>query len=111
MKASTTIYKGGLVSVDSNGLAIPAADTASTKVIGVAEETVTSAASGSYYVKVAKGVFKFANSGSTAIVQSTVGGNALVEDDKTVGLNTTNDIVVGVIDEIDADGGIWVSIS
>ena len=109
MKASTTIYKGGMVSVDSSGLAIPAADTASTIVIGIAEEYVVSAASGNYYVKVSKGVFKLANSGSTAVVQATVGSNCVVEDDQTVGINTAQDIVAGKVDEIDADGGIWVA--
>lgn len=60
MKASTTIYAGSLVMLDSNGLALPAAASASNKgVVGVATETVTSAASGSYYVHVQEGIFLF----------------------------------------------------
>jgi hypothetical protein len=110
LKASTTIYIGSMVAVDTNGLAVPASNTASYLVIGRADgDTVTSAASGDYFIRVNKGVHKWANSSGAPVVQATVGKNCLVEDDQTVTITASNNVVAGVVDSIDADGGIWVS--
>ena len=97
MAASTTIYAGSLVSVNSSGLAIPAADTASTAVMGVALEKVTSAASGTYYVRVLHGVE--ADFASTGLAQADVGKVAVVstDNDLTDAATATNDISAGLI--------------
>lgn len=97
MAASTTIYANGLVAVNASGLAVPAADTANLKVVGIAAAGVTSAASGSYYVEVYAGVeADFASSG---LDQTDVGKVCVVTDDNTVtdAATATNDISVGVV--------------
>lgn len=71
MKASTTINAGDAVMLDSNGLALPAAASASNNgVVGCAQETVVSAASGNYYITVAEGIFLY---DATSIAQASVG--------------------------------------
>ena len=82
MKASETCYAGGMVCLASTGLAIPAAAASGNKqVVGVAAATVTSAASGSYYVEVLEGEFNFA--GAT-LEQEDVGGMVFAADDQTI---------------------------
>lgn len=110
---STTIEAGKIVSVNSGGYAIPAADTASTIVVGVAQESVVNAgANGAASVVVRRlKAFKFAN-GTTAVTQAGVGGNVVVQDAQTVttAAAATNDIVVGKCLAVDSDG-VWVYIA
>ena len=112
--ASTTIEAGKMVSVNSSGYAIEAADTASTVVMGVADETVNNAsgANGDKTVNVRrKRAFKMDNSSTAAVTQASVGSNVYVEDDETVALASgpTNDIVAGVCLGVETDG-VWVHI-
>lgn len=111
LAASTTIYGGTMVALNAAGYAIPAADTASTKVVGVADETVKneSATAGAANVRVKRGVFKFKNASANPVVQATLHSNALVVDNQTVGADTTNDIVAGRVEALDPDG-VWVRI-
>lgn len=112
MNASTTIEAGKMVAVDSDGYAIPAADTASTIVVGVADETVANTgADGAKSVLVRRGkLFKLANH-STPVTQASVGSNVVVVDAATVGLaaTMTNDIVAGKCFGVETDG-VWVLI-
>ena len=112
MAASTTIEAGKMVSVNSAGYAIPAADTASTIVVGVAMETVVNAGSaGAASVTVRRlAAFKLANH-STPVTQASVGANVVVVDAATVGLaaTMTNDIVAGKCLGVESDG-VWVYI-
>lgn len=113
VKTNTVIYQGALVAVDATGFAVPAADAANQKVVGIALENVNNnpGADGAKTVKVQKGQFKVVNNGTNPIVQATVGGNALVVDDQTVRASgAANSIVAGVVDEIDADG-VWINIA
>ena len=111
--ASTTIEAGKMVSVNSGGYAIPAADTASTIVVGVAQESVVnSGANGAASVVVRRlKAFKFAN-GTTAVTQAGVGGNVVVQDAQTVttAAAATNDIVAGKCLAVESDG-VWVWIA
>lgn len=99
VKASTTIYKGGLVAIDSTGYAVPAADTAGHKVIGVALEKIdnSAGASGALNVLVANDCRVQLSAASIAITSD--GAVMYVVDDQTfdeaVG---TNSIKVGVLD-------------
>ena len=110
---NTTIEAGKIVSVNSGGYAIPAADTASTIVVGVAQESVVNAgANGAASVVVRRlKAFKFAN-GTTAVTQAGVGGNVVVQDAATVttAAAATNDIVVGKCLAVESDG-VWVYIA
>jgi hypothetical protein len=111
VKANAVIYKGAMVAVDATGFAVPAADTAGLKVMGVAQDSVnnTGGADGAVSVDVDKGVFLVNNNGTNAVVQATVGSDCQVADDNTVRASgAANNIVAGVVDFIDATGQIGV---
>jgi hypothetical protein len=97
--ASTTIYKGALVAVDSDGFAIPIAHgTASLKYVGVAEETVINdGADGDASVRISKiGSFVYAGTA----VQADIGKEVYAVDDNTVQIGTgglTNQYKVGTV--------------
>jgi hypothetical protein len=82
MKASTTIYRGGLVMLNTSGTAEPAACGAtSRRVVGVAAETKTSAASGTYLIEVHEGMFWLVG---TTLGQDDVGQPVFVTDDSAI---------------------------
>jgi hypothetical protein len=110
MKASTTIYAGGMVAIDSNGVAIPAAASASNHgVVGVATESKTSAASGSYYIQVQEGWFLFVG---TTLGQEDVGNLVYAEDDQTVDDSAgANEPVAGMLIEYVSASSGWVHVS
>jgi hypothetical protein len=106
--ASTKVYAGSMVAVNSSGYAVPAADTSGLKVVGRAEEQVdnSSGANGDKSVLVREGVFKFAASGLTV---ADVGKPAFISDDQTVSVSaTTNNVCAGVIEQVDSATGAWV---
>lgn len=110
VKAATKIPAGTLVAVGADGLAVPAADTAALKVVGVADELAdnTSGASGDIRVRCGHGVYLFAKNAD--IAQADVGKLVYVEDNQTVQEGTgTNSIKAGVLVEIDIEtGNAWV---
>lgn len=83
MAASTTIYAGSMVCLNSAGYAVPAAALAGNKgVIGVAvAKVVNSGSAGDTNILVQEGLFKFA--GAT-LAQSNVGSLMFAADDQTV---------------------------
>lgn len=101
MAASTTIYKGSLVALNTSGYAVPGADTVSFLFAGVAFEKVANTGSaGDKKVRVHKeGDFEFNFSGTAT--QADVGKEVTIADDQTVALaaTTTNDVVCGRISE------------
>lgn len=109
--AAVKILQGAMVALNAAGFAKPAANVAGEIVIGRAEETVdnTTGAAGDKSIRVNKGVHKWNNSGTSAVVQATVGKTCMVEDDNTVAATASNSVAAGIVDEIDPDGGIWVS--
>jgi hypothetical protein len=109
MKASTTIYQGSIVSVDdSTGLAEPATAAAAKTAIGIAQESATSASSGTTLIWVGKGVFYLANKVGD-LVDDTCRGRALayLEDDQTVRKTGTGTVAGGKVIDVDS-GGVWV---
>jgi hypothetical protein len=109
VKASAVIYKGAMVMILA-GYLTPAADTAGGKVVGVAQESVTgTGADGGVYCLVDRGgSWKFVGS---SVAAADVEKIAYIVDDVTVGdAANTNGVAAGTIEEIDADGGIWVNI-
>lgn len=89
------IHAGSLVCVNSSGYAVPAADTAGLKLVGVAQEAVDNASGldGATTVRVRrKGCFQFA---ATSITQAMVGSIMYVKDDQTFDDASTNLIVAG----------------
>jgi len=110
--ASTTIYKGALVCVNNTGYAVAGAKTAGYKVVGVADEQVDNSAGsdGDLSVRVRKGVFAFKND-TDAVAQSHIGRPCFVVDDQTVADEAEgSSVVAGLVEAIDANDEIWVSI-
>ncbi len=107
MAASTTIPKGALVAVDlTTGLAKNAAAGAVDPVVGVATETVVSAASGDYRVQVEFDTeFLFA---ASSITQGMVGDVMLVVDNNTVDETSAGSAAVGVLTEYVSTTSGWV---
>lgn len=109
--ASTKIFQGSLVALDSDGNAIPASATAAVA-IGRAEATVdnTDGAAGDLSVEVRTGIFKWANSASTdAIAAADVGNLAYMVDDQTVAKTAAvGRKPAGRIVEVASDG-VWVA--
>lgn len=109
--ASTTIYAGGIVAINSSGYLVMASDTASTKVVGIAADVdganvVNSGSNGDVNAPVLQGVARWANGNS--ITLASVGVKAYVSDDQTVATSgTTNSIEVGLIYLVDSQG-VWV---
>lgn len=126
MKASTTIYAGGLVVVDgTTGLAEPATAAASKVAVGVAEvppaskiasdgsytsTSVTSGSTGATYIQVRRGVFFFNNKAADLVTDAMLGqAKAYIEDDNTVRATATASSVAGRVIEVETSG-VWVEV-
>ena len=108
--AGGTIYEGGMVAVNSSGAAVPAAASAGLKVVGRAENQVTSGG----IVKIRRGVFGWDNDTTNAVVSTDVGKPAYVVDDHTVTATADStqgatNIVAGIIKGLDENGLVIVS--
>jgi hypothetical protein len=97
--ASTRIFAGSLVCLNASGYAVPGADAANSKFVGVAREQVdnSAGANGDVAVRVRrKGVFRLAASGMAI---ADVGTSVNVSDDQTVAKTTTNSVACGKVAE------------
>jgi hypothetical protein len=107
VKANTKVPAGTLVCIDSSGWAVPAADSAGYKFVGVAYAQADNigGANGDKYVRCRRtDSWKFAYTGSLS--QANVGDAVYIVDNQTVALaaSTTQDIKAGIIHEyIDAN--------
>lgn len=119
MKGNVKIFSGGGVCADAGGYAVKAADTASYKTLGRANQTQDTTAAGpdglkadgDVYIEAEHGIFAFATSGGSAITVADVGGFAYWLDDQTVvkAAGTSNSIKAGTILGLDPDTGqVWV---
>lgn len=113
--ASTTIYKGAMVSSNATGFAVPASDTAAEVVIGIADFQVdnSAGADADLTVRVSKGVFAISTLG-TVIDQADLGRPVYVSDDNNVEkiAGVANNIPAGYLDEIEVDTGLfWIKIT
>lgn len=111
MLASETIYSGSMVMVNSAGTVESAAASASNNgVVGVAQETKTSASSGSYWIKVTSdAVCKFAG---LSLAQTAVGELMYAQDDQTVDETAgANQPIAGLLVQFDSSTVGWVLIS
>jgi|SRR5579862_4888710 hypothetical protein len=127
VEANTTIYLGGMVAVNSNGNAVPAAATTTTanalKVIGRAEYVVNGipaqnavnnpGAAGALQIAVRKGVFMYSQDNS--IAAAALGSQCFALDDNNVtatdrasGASVQQYAVAGQVVAIDASGEVWV---
>lgn len=109
--ASTTIYAGSMVVVNSAGYAVPAASLANNKgVFGVALETVdnSSGLAAAKDVTVQAGIYEFTCSTAT---QANTGSIAYAEDDQTVDtVKVGDEPVAGIIVDYASATSVWVAI-
>ena len=110
--ASTTIYAGSLVCLDSSGNAVPGSEATGLIARGRAEQRVDNAAgsAGDQYVPVRPGVFRWTNSASSdEITRAEIGGTAYIVDDQTVAKTDGwgSRSAAGTIEDVDAQG-VWV---
>lgn len=113
VKGKTTIYQGALVAIDANGFAIPAKKVAGITAAGRAEETVDNqGGDGELVIRVARGVFVFNNTATTAnkVTQAHVLKPCYIEDDQTVTALATGSSVAGLVVRVD-NSGIAVEIN
>ena len=107
----TTIYTGTIVCVTAAGWAVPGADTAGLKTVGIAlEQVVNAGASGAEVVTVEKGVAAL-NGGSTPPLQADIGRVVYVSTDNEVEKAgaVSNDVEAGILDSI-VGSQYWVSV-
>tara|TARA_R110000824_G_scaffold172254_1_gene350035 strand:- start:1051 stop:1467 length:417 start_codon:yes stop_codon:yes gene_type:complete len=110
MADSTTIYAGGMVMINSAGLATPAVAAASNQgIVGVATKTVTNASGGTESILCQEGIFLFV---ATSIAQSAMGSKVYASDDQTVDeTQGTNEPLAGVCAQYVSSTSGWVDIS
>lgn len=111
--ASTKIYAGSMVCVNTGGFAVPAADTSGYTFVGVAQEQVdnSSGGDGAKMVRVRRaGVFEF---DAVSLTQAMVGQPMYAVDDHTFddAAGTTNDIKVGILVKYVSAAKGWIDIA
>ena len=92
--SGSTIVSGNLVGLNAEGKAVPAADTAGLRVIGIAEYARDG------MVEVGDGVFSFANDTTHALTRADRGKVAYVKDKDTVASTGTNLIPAGIVVDV-----------
>lgn len=107
--ASTIIYAGTLVALNSAGDIVAASATAGLTVVGRAEADAdnSAGAAGAITVAIKRGVFRFANSGTAAVDADDKGKLCYVEDNTTVCETATLRVVAGRVVDVDS-AGVWV---
>ena len=130
---SVVVYLGSIVVIDSGGNAKPGVVAAGLKCVGVAalgyygpigtpqsgpmtpgnfvDNTGAGHAAGKVGVECRRGIFKFDNYASDAVVVADIGSPCFIYDDHTVRHTDTGCSVAGRVEQIDADGGVWVNFS
>lgn len=108
MAASSQIWEGGMVALNSSGLAIAATSAASQVTVGVAQSSVLSPSTGTTYINVHQGSFNF--NADTSFALTNIGSNCYALDDQTVTMTSTGHSVAGVVVQVDG-ATVWVKIA
>lgn len=106
--AATAIVAGEMVALNAAGTAIPAADTASTRVIGRAEADADNSggSASDITVLVKRGIFKYDNDPTNPVTIASIGLPCYVKTSTSVAVaaGPTNDIKAGIVIRVDSDG-------
>jgi hypothetical protein len=97
VKGDVRIYDGTMVCLDSNGWAVPGADVAGYKFVGIAQSGIDNRLrpDGDQSIQVRKkGEYDYQSSGP-AIDKTNVGDDLFIADDQTPSLSTVNSIKCG----------------
>lgn len=112
--ASTKIFAGSLVCINTSGLLTKGAVSTTLKCVGVSRQLADNSAGGAGAIRcrVRRGCYKFANSSSTDLITlAEVGSDCYIVDDQTVaktnGSSTRS--IAGKVRDVEADG-VWVEI-
>ena len=110
VNASSVIYKGGLVVIDTDGYARPGVDTTGFRVVGIAAETITGgAADGDEEVQVISGILALLPASSLAATD--VPNIMYLVDDQTIDeTSPANSVKVGRLHEYVSATSGWVHI-
>ena len=101
----STIGCGDLVALNGEGKAVPAADTAGLRVIGVAVDLREG------QVEVEVGVFSFANASTNGLSRADRGSVAYVKDKATLdSVGGTNKIAAGIVVDV-CDGEVYCDVT
>ncbi len=105
--AGEIIYMGDLVNV-KDGFVVQASDTADEKYVGVADESAdnTNGIDGAEEVRVRRNKKELVKCPNATA--SMVGKSAYIIDEDTVGVSTTNSILMGEIVEFKDAANVWV---
>lgn len=111
--ASTQVWEGGIVVLNSSGYAIPGVSgTVATGtnyvVVGVAQQSQLSVTGSNPNLEVHVGYFNL--KADSAFALTAIGSNCYIVDDQTVSVTSTNRSPAGVVAAIDANGNPWVKI-
>ena len=109
MAASTQIWEGGGVVLNSSGYAVPATTATGLKSVGCAQfSKLSGSVAGVDQIEVHIGTFLF-NVDSPFTVTA-IGSLCYFVDDQTVTLTSTGASEAGVVQQIDANGNAFVSL-
>jgi hypothetical protein len=109
IKDAEHIYVGEMISRDASGEAVSTTDTASEVVLGVATKEVDNTDDGLYAENISIAVHRMDNDvdgAATAFSRADIGAYAYALDATTVTVaaSASNDIVAGVVVDVDSDG-------
>ena len=102
--SGATITPHDIVALNGDGKAVPAADTAGLKVIGIAAKVEADG------VEVESGIFSFANDTTHAVARTDRGAACYIKDKATVASEGTNSIAAGLVVDV-YDGEVYVAIT
>lgn len=110
--ASTQIYRGAGVCLDSLGNAVNASATTGLVTRGVARDHIDNSTgiAGAKRIETEEGLHRFVNSSGDAITAAQIGDLAYWEDNQTVCKTGTGKSPVGPIESISADGFVVVDV-
>jgi hypothetical protein len=123
VKASATLYIGGIVCTDATGYAVPGSATTGLTCWGIFREqpgavpsdrVAGGSTSGSQVINVARGEFKLDNSSGDPLAITDLGAAVYIEDDQTVCKTGTGKSLAGTMTGLDAStdpqsgAGVWV---
>lgn len=121
---NTTFYLGALVATNAGGYLVNGSTATTLTAMGVfgnqpfgvpAVSFTSSGVTGADVYEVQRGTFKFANSGSDAVVQGDLGKVCYIEDNLTVAHTGTGKSVAGTVMGLDGEdsptgAGVWVAV-
>lgn len=112
--ASTVIYAGAMYALDASGNAVPAGTSGSgiARAVAQCQADNSAGAAGDVLTAGRTGVFRFANSASTDLIDRTcIGAVCYIVADDTVAKTSNSSArkAAGTVVDVD-DGGVWVRI-